>query len=74
MGRVRLFMLHIVIIPAMHRKSWAVLAEEVLVHLYRVGQASRGRNRHQAILFGQLHSSCLLTTVGTSAAKPQREE
>lgn len=73
-GRVRLFMLHIVVIPATHRKSWAVLAEKVLVHLYRVGQASRGRNRHQAILFGQLHFSCLLTTGGISVAKPQREE
>ena len=66
-------MLHIFVIPAMHRKSWAVLAAKVLVHLYRVGQAFRGRNRHQAILSGQLDSSCILTAVGISAAKPQRE-
>lgn len=66
-------MLHVFVIPAMSRTSWAVLAAEVLVHLYRVGQASRGRNRHRAILFGQLSSSCILTAVGISAAEPQRE-
>jgi len=66
-------MLHIFVIPATNRKSWAVLAGKVLVHLYGVGQAFRGRNRHQAIRFGQLHSSCILTAVGISPAKPQRE-
>lgn len=39
-------MLRIFVIPIMHRKSWAVLAVKVPVHLYWVGQALRGRNRY----------------------------
>lgn len=67
------FVLHIFVIPATHRKNLAVLTAKVPVHLYGVGQAFQGRNRHQAILFGQLYPSCVLTAAGIRAAEPQRE-